>query len=192
MPKSPWQSKVSPILFHLFPLQTLLLACPLANTLWHSSGDCPFLHSWQIALTHYAKLREVSLLMMAILKLRPLLLWRHYSNFSILLADNIFGSIPTTIARTHTQCHTSFIHNHSIYEKLLPHQRQLHFHKLFAHLVKVSSTESLHHSALDSTTNYATSRSASPIDVGLNHWALEISYQPIAPTWDYVWFYNGK
>ena len=48
-----------------------------ANTLCHSSGHCPCSPSWQIALNLYIKLREVSLLLMAIFRLRLLLLQRH-------------------------------------------------------------------------------------------------------------------
>ena len=50
----------------LQPLKTQLLSCLLANTLR------------QVALNLYVRLREVSLLLMAIFKLRPVLIIRHY------------------------------------------------------------------------------------------------------------------
>ena len=57
--------------------KTLPLTRLVANTLCHSYSYCPYSPSWQIALNFYIRLREVSLLLMAIFRLRPLLLQRH-------------------------------------------------------------------------------------------------------------------
>jgi hypothetical protein len=58
---------------------SIALFCVLANTLHYSSDYCPFLHSRQLALMCYIRLREISLRLMAIFKLRPLRIFRHYS-----------------------------------------------------------------------------------------------------------------
>ena len=77
-----------------------------------------------MALNTYAKLREVSLLLMAILKLRTLLLLRQY----FYLPRPLGGWYVQRAWRlpNFTQ-DLSFIYKHQSYDKQLPLQRQLHF-----------------------------------------------------------------
>ena len=118
--------------------KTLSFTRLFANTTYQSSGYCPHSPSWKIVPSLYIRLREVSLLLMAIFNRRLFLpLPDYYSSFSainlclvdtnhsqdnghsltltiayhkdvaslflVLLADDLFISTLTAIARNHTR-----------------------------------------------------------------------------------------
>ena len=58
--------------YQLSRFNHLLPICPYS--LYHSFGHCPCSSSWQIVPNYYIRLREVSLLLMAIFKFRLFLL----------------------------------------------------------------------------------------------------------------------
>ena len=77
--------------------KTLPLTRVVASTL------CPYSPSWQITLNFYIRLREVSLLLMAIFRLPLLQLQNIASFFLVLLADDMSISTLTAIAGNHTR-----------------------------------------------------------------------------------------
>ena len=87
------------------------LSCLLANTLHHSIDHCPFFHSRQLTLSCYMRLRETSLMLMNLFKLRPLQTSRlYFSKFLALLAVDTSTSCSwLAIAKNHTKRFFSFI-----------------------------------------------------------------------------------
>ena len=112
----------------LYPLLTNCHSSSPSLWLW------PFLHSLPIAHNLYIRRRELSLLLIALLKLQPLLTLRHYSHaHRPLNGSSVYVSACDDCPNTHTILYlysrTSIIQHvtnnfHS--------QRRLHFHKPFA------------------------------------------------------------
>ena len=82
-----------------------------AAALHHLSSYGPFLHSLPIAHNLYIRRRELSLLLIAILKLQPLLTLGHYSHAHRPSTAIMFMLMLATIAQIHTQDST-FIQEH--------------------------------------------------------------------------------
>ena len=96
----------------------------------HSSGQCLYFHSRQIALNNYIRLREVSLMLMAIFRLQPLLLLQHSSQSSSPSRRLIHLCQRSRWLPEFTEDFT-FYHEYDSYNNQTSTSKTIAFHRLF-------------------------------------------------------------